>query len=232
MAHAGVASRRKSEEMISQGRVRVNDKVVKQMGFKVSKDDIVAVDGKIIATKEEKVYYLLNKPVNYITTTDDQFNRKTVVGLIKTSQRIYPVGRLDYDSTGLLLLTNDGELTHLLTHPSYEIWKSYSVEVNTFLEDNVIKALRKGVELDDGVTAPAKTEIIHREYNYTKIIIEIHEGKNRQVRRMFAHFGIEVAALHRIKIGPLKIGNLKTGEYRRLSNEEIELLKEIKDEHN
>jgi len=231
MAHAGIASRRKSEDIIKQGRVKVNGDIITQMGFKVSEDDEVVVDGKLIETKEKRVYYAINKPINYITTTDDQFNRATVLDLIDVKQRIYPVGRLDYDSSGLILLTNDGELTNILIHPSYEIWKKYIVEINNYVSDEDIKKLESGVVLEDGLTAPSKIEILNRSNNYSKIEINIREGRNRQVRRMFKHIGYEVNKLHRTKFGPIVLGDLESGKFRKLNNQEISLLKKIKDEN-
>jgi len=232
MAHAGVASRRKSEKIIKQGRAKVNGKIVTKMGYKVDKDDLVEVDGQLIESKEKRVYYALNKPTNYITTTDEQFNRPMVLDLIQVPQRIYPVGRLDYDSSGLLLLTNDGELTNILIHPSYEVWKSYVVEVDDYIKDKDIKNLTTGVELEDGITAPAKIKVLERTSSYSKLLIKIREGKNRQVRRMLSSLGYTVRNLHRIRFGPIQLNNLKSGEYRELSKQEIKTLKNIKDENN
>lgn len=232
MAHAGVASRRKSEDLIKQGRVKVNGQTITQMGFKIDQDDLVEVDGVLIESKEKRVYYAINKPTNYITTTDDQFNRPTVLDLIDVSQRIYPVGRLDYDSSGLLLLTNDGELTNILIHPSYEIWKSYIIDINDYIKDCEIEKLINGVSLEDGITAPANIKILIRNSNFSKLLIEIREGRNRQIRRMLDLFDYKVKTLHRIKFGPIEIGELKSGEYRKLTNREIKLLKSIKDENN
>lgn len=232
MAHAGVASRRKSEKIIKQGRVKVNGETITQMGYKIDKDDLVEVDGKLIESKEKRVYYAINKPTNYITTTDEQFNRPMVLDLIQVPQRIYPVGRLDYDSSGLLLLTNDGELTNILIHPSYEIWKSYVVEVDDYIKDSDLKKLTTGVRLKEGITAPAKIKVLERNNAYTKLLIEIREGKNRQIRRMLSFFDYKVKNLHRIRFGPIKLDNLKSGEYRELTKQEIKTLKRIKDENN
>lgn len=232
MAHAGVASRRKSEEIIKQGRVKVNGKIITQMGFKINQDDIVEVDGILIDSKEKRVYYAINKPINYITTTDDQFNRPTVLDLVSITQRIYPVGRLDYDSSGLLLLTNDGELTNILIHPSFEIWKSYIVEIDDNINFYDLEKLKNGVLLEDGFTAPAKIKVLNENSNYTKLLIEIREGRNRQIRRMLSFFDYKVKTLHRIKFGPIVLDRLKSGEYRELNKHEIKLLKSIKDENN
>jgi len=231
MAHAGIASRRKSEEIIKQGRVKVNGHVITQMGFKVSESDKVEVDGKLIESKEKRVYYAVNKPINVITTTDDQFDRDTVLDLIDVKQRVYPVGRLDFDSSGLLLITNDGELTNILIHPSYEVWKKYIVEINSFVSDNHIEKLSNGVVLEDGLTAPAELKVLKRSKRYSKIEVNIREGKNRQIRRMFKHFGYEVTSLHRTEFGPISLNNLESGQYRKLTKNEIRLLKIIKDEN-
>jgi len=231
MAHAGIASRRKSEEIIKQGKVKVNGHVITQMGFKVSESDKVEVDGKLIESKEKRVYYAVNKPINVITTTDDQFDRDTVLDLIDVKQRVYPVGRLDFDSSGLLLITNDGELTNILIHPSYEVWKKYLVEINSFVSDNHIEKLSNGVVLEDGLTAPAELKVLKRSKRYSKIEVNIREGKNRQIRRMFKHFGYEVTSLHRTEFGPISLNNLESGQYRKLTKNEIRLLKIIKDEN-
>ncbi len=231
MAHAGIASRRKSEEIIKQGKVKVNGHVITQMGFKVSESDKVEVDGKLIESKEKRVYYAVNKPINVITTTDDQFDRDTVLDLIDVKQRVYPVGRLDFDSSGLLLITNDGELTNILIHPSYEVWKKYIVEINSFVSDNHIEKLSNGVVLEDGLTAPAELKVLKRSKRYSKIEVNIREGKNRQIRRMFKHFGYEVTSLHRTEFGPISLNNLESGQYRKLTKNEIRLLKIIKDEN-
>jgi 23S rRNA pseudouridine2605 synthase len=227
LAHAGVASRRKSEEIIAAGRVKVNDKVVREMGVKVSSSDKVEVDGKLIEDKEEKVYFLLHKPLGYVTTTDDQFDRKTVIDLIKTNKRVYPVGRLDYDSTGLLLITNDGEMTNRLIHPSYEVWKEYLVEIKGFLENDSIKVLENGLELSDGVTAPAKVKLETRNNHTSKVFISIREGKNRQIRRMFDKLNYEVVSLKRVKFGPLNLGRLQPGQYKTLDMNEIKQLEKL-----
>jgi len=231
MAHAGIASRRKSEEIIKQGKVKVNGHVITQMGFKVSESDKVEVDGELIESKENRVYYAINKPTNFITTTDDQFDRDTVLDLIDVKQRVYPVGRLDFDSSGLLLITNDGELTNILIHPSYEVWKKYLVEINSFVSDNHIEKLSNGVVLEDGLTAPAELKVLKRSKRYSKIEVNIREGKNRQIRRMFKHFGYEVTSLHRTEFGPISLNNLESGQYRKLTKNEIRLLKIIKDEN-
>ncbi|MFW5992427.1 MAG: pseudouridine synthase [Halanaerobiaceae bacterium] len=229
MAHAGVASRRKSEEIIAQGRVRVNGKKVTEMGYKVDPEtDIIEVDGEIIS-KEKRIYIILNKPEGYVTTVDDPRGRKTVLDLIADIlQRIYPVGRLDYDSSGLLLLTNDGDLTYILTHPSHMIDKTYRVEVEGDLSQKNFNHLESGVDIEGGKTAPASTELISRKRGKTSFYITIHEGRNRQIRRMCKALGYKVINLHRTAFGPLRLRKLKPGDYRFLKKDEIKELKEIK----
>lgn len=224
MAHAGIASRRKSEDIISQGRVKVNGQLVKEMGYKVSDNDIIEVDGKVIS-REKKVYILLNKPKGYITTVDDPHDRKTVLDLVKgISQRIYPIGRLDYDTSGLLLLTNDGDLTYILTHPSHMINKTYLVDVEGH-PGKELDRLEKGIPLEDGLTAPARVEGIERKKNITSFHLTIYEGRNRQVRRMCDYIGYPVKELKRIKFAFLDLHELTTGKFRYLSDKEVERLR-------
>jgi 23S rRNA pseudouridine2605 synthase len=226
MAHAGVASRRRSEEIILQGRVKVNGRVASELGIQVSSADIIEVDGKVISS-EKKVYIMLNKPVGYITTVDDPHNRKTVLDLTKEiPQRIYPVGRLDYDTSGLLLLTNDGELTYILTHPSHMVDKTYLVEIEGWPGRELGK-LEKGILLEDGITAPARVEGVRKEKETTSFRLTIHEGRNRQVRRMCAAIGHQVKKLRRIRFASLDLMKLPPGKYRHLKKEEIEKLKEL-----
>lgn len=222
MAHAGIASRRKSEDIIQQGRVKVNGRSVTSPGTKIDPvKDEVEVDGEVI-TREEKVYIILNKPTGYVTTVSDPHNRKTVLDLIENlEQRIYPVGRLDYDSSGLLLLTNDGQLTYKLTHPSHEIEKTYRVTVRSRIKDLELKKLEKGVKLEDGLTAPARVKLLSRREQKTVFNITIHEGRNRQIRRMTKYLGYEVQELKRIAIGNLQLNNLKEGEYRFLTKNRL-----------
>ena len=229
MAHAGVASRRKSEEIIKQGRVKVNGEVVTEMGIKVEPEvDEIEVDGKIIS-KEKRVYLLLYKPLGYVTTVDDPRGRKTVLDLIDDiKQRIYPVGRLDYNTSGLLLLTNDGELTYVLTHPSYEIEKTYLVETEGYVDDKKLEKLEKGVELSDGITAPAKVKLKDRDSFNTKFALTIHEGRNRQVRRMCKKISNPVKKLERIKFANLSLEGLEPGDSRELTKKELKKLKNLK----
>lgn len=230
MAHAGIASRRKSEDIIEEGRVKVNDKLVTKLGTKVDpKKDKIEVDDKLI-TREKRVYILLYKPKEYITTVDDPRGRKTVLDLIDNiEQRIYPIGRLDYDTSGLLLLTNDGDLTYVLTHPSYMIEKNYLVEAEGYVNDEKLERLEDGLELKDGLTAPAKSNLKERDKNRTVFTLTIHEGRNRQVRRMCKKIGHSVKELKRISFGPLDLKGLNKGEFRYLKEKEVNKLKKLKD---
>ena len=227
LARCGVASRRRAEEMIKQGQVRVNQQIVSEMGFQVEPGkDLVEVKGRIVKPENRKVYLLLNKPLNVVTTLDDPQQRKTVTDLLQGIQeRVYPVGRLDYHSEGLLLMTNDGELAYRLTHPRYEIAKTYLTLVCGQVKEITINELRKGVELEDGLTQPAVVKILSREHTKTLLEITIKEGRNRQVRRMCDKVGHPVLSLKRIKLGPLDLGDLKSGEYRELKQKEIQALK-------
>lgn len=228
MATRGVASRRKCEEYIQAGKVRVNGEIVTQLGYKVDPlKDLIEVEGKPIKVEEEKVYILLNKPVKVITSMHDPRGRKTVIDLLAgINERIYPVGRLDYDTEGLLLLTNDGEVAYRMTHPSYEIDKEYIATIKGEPSETSIERLRSGVKLEDGLTFPAIVEMIGIERNgNSKLMLVIHEGRNRQVRRMCEHIGHPVIHLQRRRIGFLLDEHLKTGHYRHLTSLEINLLK-------
>ena len=225
MAHCGVASRRSAEAMILEGRVSVNGQVVRELGTTVSpNEDLVAVDGRPIRQEETHVYILLNKPAGYITSVKDNFGRPTALDLVRTDRRVYPVGRLDYDSEGLILLTDDGALTHQLTHPSHEFEKRYLVETDRLLTDPELARLRAGVDIGDYVTRPAHVERARGK----GLIIGIHEGKNRQIRRMVEALGAKVRLLRRLSIGPLELGSLKPGAWRYLTPEEVETLKRLK----
>ena len=225
MAEAGIASRRRAEEIISQGRVKVNGKVICKQGFKVSTDDRIEVDGRPIK-REKRVYLLLYKPVGFITTVDDPQGRKTVLDLIKgITGRIYPVGRLDYNTSGLLLMTNDGELTFKLTHPSFLIDKTYQVMVKGYPKRSDFQKLEKGIYLEDGLTAPARVSKIVRLKDKTVFNLSIHEGRNRQVRRMCQSFGFPVEKLQRIRYAFLDLDGLQEGEYRFLTSAEVNKLK-------
>lgn len=227
LANAGIASRRKCEELILDGKVEVNGAIVTELGTKVSEKDIVKYNGKIVKTEEEKIYILLNKPIGYVTTAKDQFNRDTVLDLIKINKRIVPVGRLDMYTSGALILTNDGEFVNMLTHPKNEIDKTYNVTVKGNVTNEDIEQLQKGVKIDDEyITKPAKVKIlkIDKEKNISRIQITIHEGKNRQVRKMCEAINKKVLALHRCKIGNIEVKDIKVGNWRYLSKKEVENL--------
>ena len=225
IAASGIASRRKAEEMIQQGRVKVNGQTVKEMGVKVSTQDRIEVDGHEI-NKEEKVYYLLNKPKRTICSVSDDKERDTVVDIIDCKERIFPVGRLDYETTGLLLLTNDGEFANGLMHPRNHIRKTSEVAVNGVLTDGMCALLEKGIELEDGKTLPAEVFVLQRseKKNKTVLQITIQEGRNRQVRRMMEFFNCEVTRLNRIQYEFLDLGNLRQGQYRKLRMFEVRKL--------
>lgn len=228
IAASGIASRRKAEEMIQQGRVKVNGHTVKEMGVKVSTQDRIEVDGHEI-NKEEKVYYLLNKPKRTICSVSDDKERDTVVDIIDCKERIFPVGRLDYETTGLLLLTNDGEFANGLMHPRNHIRKTYEVAVKGVLTDGMCALLEKGIELEDGKTLPAEVFVLQRseKKNKTVLQITIQEGRNRQVRRMMEFFNCEVTRLNRIQYAFLDLGNLRQGQYRKLRMFEVRKLMSI-----
>ncbi len=225
MARAGVASRRHSEELIQAGRVKVNGEVVTQLGTKVVPGrDIIEVDGRPLGKPQELVYILMNKPKGYVTTLYDPQGRPKVTDLLggEVAERVYPVGRLDFDTEGLLLLTNDGQLAHALMHPSKQIKKTYIAKVRGVPGPGKLKALERGIELEDGPTAPAEVRVIDvKPPNSATISIRIHEGRNRQVRRMFAALGHEVIHLRRTTLGPLHLKDLKPGEWRELTPQEL-----------
>ena len=226
LSRAGIASRRAAEQMILDGRVAVDGKIITELGTKFNITiNKISVDNKIISYSGEKVYILLNKPQNILSSAKDDRGRTTVVDLITDiSERIYPVGRLDYDTEGLILLTNDGELMNALLHPKFQINKTYLAKVTGNVTKDKLELLQKGIQLDDGITAPAIVRVIGKSNTEAKIEITIHEGRNRQVRRMFAAIGCEVKRLKRIKFANLTIHNLKIGQYRQLTKVELENL--------
>lgn len=229
LAEAGVASRRKSEELITAGRVQVNDETVTTLGVKVDPAaDTIKVDGKPI-NQQKKVYVLLHKPKGVITSVSDPGGRKVVTDFLPgIKERVFPVGRLDYDTEGLLLLTNDGELANLLTHPKYHVPRTYHVTVEGTPHGNILDKLRQGIKLDDGMTAPAEVEYVdvNPDKKETMLSITIHEGRNRQVRRMFEAVHYAVVRLKRISYGPIDLAGLPRGKYRHLNAEEVKLLRE------
>lgn len=228
IAQSGLASRRRAEELISAGKVKVNGIAITEQGVKVTPQDVIEVDGKIISREDKYVYYILNKPEGVITSVTDPRGRKTVIDILDgVKERIYPVGRLDYDTSGLLLLTNDGELTYRLTHPSYGVDKTYRVMTKEYVPGDIVKVLEDGVDLADGRTSPAKINRLEKKGNKFHFIeITIHEGKNRQVRRMFEQVGYPIVRLERVRFGPLSLNRLSSGAYRELKKSELNSLRE------
>lgn len=227
LAHAGVASRRASEELIRQGRIAVNGKTVTDMGVSVGENDAVALDGKLIANKEtgHKIYIILNKPVGYVSTAKDQFGRPAVTDLVKDIKtRLYPVGRLDYDTSGLIILTNDGELTYRLTHPKHGINKVYEAMVSGVPASSEVERFEAGLEIEDYVTSPARLEVLEVKGGNAVVRVTVHEGKNRQVRKMCKAIGHKVLTLKRVSIGPIALMDLPEGKWRELTLEEVKSL--------
>ncbi len=226
LAQAGVASRRHAEEMIVAGRVTVNGQVVTVLGSKADVViDQITFDGKQLRPAEKKVYYLIHKPAGYVTTLKDPQGRPIVTSLLKeVRERVYPVGRLDYNSEGLLLITNDGEWANRLAHPRHEVEKEYHVRVRGEISTMQLNQLAAGIKLEDGMTAPAKTARISQSENNSWFSMVIHEGRFRQVRRMCAEIGLTVVRLKRVRYGCVDLGTLKPGEYRTLSPQEVKQL--------
>lgn len=226
IAQAGIASRRKADDLTVNGNVKINGAVMKEPGYDVQPDDCVEVNGRRVALTEKPVYIMLNKPRGYLTAMSDDRGRKTVADLVEDVQeRVFPIGRLDFDTTGMLLLTNDGDLANKLAHPSHEIGKTYRAKVSGVLSPQKRNVLRKGVDIGGYITAPAKVRIIKQTEKSAIAEIEIHEGKNRQVRRMFKAVGCPVQELKRIAVGDLYLARLMEGHYRMLTRQEIDYLK-------
>ena len=228
LAEAGIASRRKCEEYITEGKVKVNGQVLTELGTKINPEkDKVEFDGKLVEKQDEKhTYILLNKPIDYVTTVKDQFNRNTVLDLVKVNKRLVPVGRLDMYTSGALILTDDGDFVYKITHPKHEITKTYTVTLRGIISKEEVEQLEKGVDIGDCVTRPAKVKILKTdtEQNKSRLEITIHEGKNRQVRRMCEAIGMHVLALHRSKIGNIGVKDLKIGTWRYLRQAEVDEL--------
>ena len=226
ISQAGVASRRAAEKLIEAGRVAVDGRVVKELGLKLEMaEHVITVDGKPLAQREHHVYFLLNKPKGYLSTAKDERGRRTVLDLLpEVRERVYPVGRLDNNTEGLLLITNDGALMNGLLHPKYEVEKTYVARVTGQLTLERLKALREGLLLEDGMTAPARVELLGEERGLTRVAITIHEGRNRQVRRMFAAVGCDVRALKRTCFAGLTLKGVPRGHHRALQAGEVQAL--------
>lgn len=228
IADAGICSRRKADELIGNGNVKVNGATMKELGYQVEDGDKVQVNGKVIESVGKKVYVAVNKPLGYITSMDDDRDRPTVAELVSDiPERLFPVGRLDYNTSGLLIMTNDGQLTYTLTHPKHEVYKTYVAKVAGVISDTRLAKLRKGVDIGGFVTSPAKVKVIKQMPRHAVVEISIKEGKNRQVRKMFAAVGNKVQELERVSIGEIKLGRLMEGHYRKLNREEIDYLKKL-----
>lgn len=228
IANSGIASRRKADELIKAGKVKVNGKVMSQPGYDVADSDEVLVEGKPVQSTENKVYYAMNKPLGVITSVNDDRGRMTVVDIMSdVEERVFPVGRLDYNTSGLLLLTNDGDFANRIMHPGRRVDKTYRVRVAGNISKMKISVLRAGVRLGKFKTSPARVDVIT--WNRHSMILEvtIHEGKNRQIRRMFEAVGYPVQELERISIGNMKLGHLKPGQYRKLSKRELEYFRNL-----
>lgn len=228
MAACGVASRRKCEEIILQDRVKVNGEIVNELGFKVDPEiDKVYVDSVLISLEEKKVYIALNKPEGYVSTVKDERGRKTILDIVKVNERIFPIGRLDYNTSGLIILTNDGDVYNKIIHPREEIDKVYIAVIKGVPSNDEIKNFCNGVDIGGYVTSKANFEIIEKLDDKCKVKIVIHEGKNRQVRRMCEKIGHPVIALKRVSVGKISLSTIKRGEWRYLNDSEVNYLKSL-----
>ena len=233
IAQSGITSRRKAEELITQGKVKVNDRIITELGTKVKPSDRIEVNNEII-TKQAKEYYLLNKPRGVISAVSDDKNRKVVTDLIATEARIFPVGRLDYDTTGAILLTNDGDFSNIMTHPKNNIDKVYLAKLKGIIKVDAINKLKDGIELDGTVVKPTKVKLrkVNKENNTCIVEIIIHEGLNHQIKRMFSSVGYDVLKLTRQRVGIFTCQNLKSGEYRKLTPKEVQIVYSYKEKKN
>lgn len=226
IAQAGIASRRKADQLIMSGNVKVNGAVMKEPGYDVADSDKVEVNGRLLGSPAKLEYVLINKPTGMVTTVSDDKDRLTVMDVVKDiDARLFPVGRLDYNTSGALIMTNDGDMAYRLTHPKHEVYKTYRARVAGVLSNEKAAKLRKGVDIGGFVTSRAKVNIIKGNQHSTIVEISIREGKNRQVRKMFAAVGNPVQELERIAIGEIRLGHLRPGHYRKLTREEIEYLR-------
>lgn len=228
LADCGIASRRKCEELILQGKVKVNGKLIKELGIDVKPTDIVSFENRVVKPVSNKVYYKLHKPKGYVTTVNDEKGRKTVLNLMRNvHERVYPIGRLDYDTEGLLIMTNDGDITNILTHPKSLVEKTYIATIDGPISAEDIKTLSSGVDIGGYITKPCKAILIETNDKASKVEIIITEGKNHQVKKMFEAIGKNVTFLKRTSIGKIKLGGLARGEYKKLTTKEISYLKSL-----
>ena len=233
LAQSGVASRRKCDEIILEGKVKVNGKVVKEMGVEVHDTDVVQYMNRRVKPVENFVYYKLHKPKGYVTTATDDKDRKTVLDLMRgVKYRIFPIGRLDYDTEGLLLLTNDGELTNILTHPKNSVEKTYIANIEGVVTNDEIKKLSSGIDIGGYITKPCSVILISHDDKNTKVEIKISEGKNRQVKKMIEAIGKSVSFLKRVSVGEIKLGGLARGEYKELNKKEMQYINKLKTSKN
>ena len=230
IATSGYTSRRKAEELISAGRVTVNGEVVNTLGVKVNSNDIICVDGNTINKNIIKEYYLLNKPREVICSVTDDKGRKTIIDLLDTKTRVYPVGRLDYDTTGIIILTNDGELANILMHPKHRIYKTYIAKINGILNEEDFKKMRRGILIDNRklILDNVKVKKIDKIKNTSLVEVTIHEGRNHIIRKLFENLGYDVMKLNRSRFAFLTDDGLKSGDYRELSTKEVKLLYSLK----
>jgi 23S rRNA pseudouridine2605 synthase len=228
ISNSGYTSRRKADELIFEGKVKINGEIVKEPGSQVDiSEDVVEVEGKTIGLEEELKYILLNKPVRYISSVKDQFSRPSVIDLVDVEERVYPVGRLDFDSSGLIILTNDGDLTYRLTHPKHNIYKTYIVRINGLIDDETIEKLQKGMYIDNYRTRPCKISYVKDDGRKSVLRVSILEGRNRQIRKMFEKFDFRVVSLRRISVGEISLGELEPGQWRYLRDDEVKYLKDL-----
>ena len=226
IARAGIASRREADRLTIEGKVKINGAVMTEPGYDVSEDDEVTVNGVLVPGGEKLVYYALNKPAGYITTTSDEYDRPTIMELVQdVGVRVFPVGRLDADTRGLIIMTNDGDLSYHLSHPSQKVFKKYLATVEGQVSKERLWTLRNGVDIGGYVTQPARVSVVKAMENRTVLSLEISEGKNRQIRKMCKAVGNPVLELQRVAIGPVNLGHLHEGSFRKLSREEVDFLK-------
>ena len=224
LSSLGIASRRNIQIFLKKNNISANGKRILEHGERMPLNSIITINGKK-PYRPKKVYFMLNKPKDYISTVSDEFGRKNVLSLINSKERIFPIGRLDKDTHGLLLLTNDGELTNLLIHPRYHILKVYELTIKGSPDETQLERFRNGVELDDGKTLPANIQILYKKTGKTVLKVGLYEGRKRQIRRMCEALGMHLLDLQRIEFGPLELGNLKLGEHRTLTSKEVQLLR-------